>query len=178
MKRDILCNKCAKDRREQYPTDTPYPEEHIKFVHGTARGDMLCDGCTYRTEIKKGEECCAFSSWADYGGIPYNEWEHEFIEFTPPEGTIGAKKTHTLSGFAKTRECYLDGKPLDPRPSQRLHNHSPDNFNWGYGGSGPAQLALAVVLAITGKPNGYQQFKWTVIAAIPQNKDFRINFIL
>ena len=25
-----------------------------------------------------------------------------------------------------------------------LWNHSPDGFNWGYGGSGPAQLALAL----------------------------------
>jgi hypothetical protein len=26
-----------------------------------------------------------------------------------------------------------------------LFNHSPDGFNWGYGGSGPAQLALAIL---------------------------------
>lgn len=25
-----------------------------------------------------------------------------------------------------------------------LRNHSPDGFNWGYPGSGPAQLALAI----------------------------------
>lgn len=41
----------------------------------------------------------------------------------------------------------LDGKPLDPGPSQRVFNHSPDGFAWGYGGSGPAQLALALLLA-------------------------------
>jgi hypothetical protein len=35
---------------------------------------------------------------------------------------------------------------LDPRRSQKLFNHSPDGFEWGYGGSGPAQLALALVL--------------------------------
>jgi len=41
----------------------------------------------------------------------------------------------------------FDGKLLDPAPSQALHNHSPDGFAWGYQGSGPAQLALAILLA-------------------------------
>jgi hypothetical protein len=31
---------------------------------------------------------------------------------------------------------------LDPRAD--LANHSPSGFAWGYGGSGPAQLALAI----------------------------------
>jgi len=42
-----------------------------------------------------------------------------------------------------------DGKPLSPVPSQKLWNHSPDGFQWGYGGSGPAQLALALLLDVT-----------------------------
>lgn len=36
--------------------------------------------------------------------------------------------------------------PLLPAASQRLRNHSPDGFAWGYNGSGPSQLALAVLL--------------------------------
>lgn len=28
---------------------------------------------------------------------------------------------------------------------QEIRNHSPDGFNWGYAGSGPAQLALAIL---------------------------------
>lgn len=43
-----------------------------------------------------------------------------------------------------------DGAPLSPAPSQKLYNHSPDGFQWGYGGSGPAQLALALLLDATG----------------------------
>lgn len=39
---------------------------------------------------------------------------------------------------------------LDPGPSQKVWNHSPDGFQWGYGGSGPAQLALAILLDVTG----------------------------
>ena len=33
-----------------------------------------------------------------------------------------------------------------------LRNHSPAGFAWGYAGSGPAQLALAILLDATGSP--------------------------
>ena len=39
-----------------------------------------------------------------------------------------------------------NGVPLSPEPSQQVRNHSPDGFSWGYHGSGPAQLALALLL--------------------------------
>jgi hypothetical protein len=83
---------------------------------------------------------------------------------------------HKLSRDAETREVYLDGKFLDPKPSQKVWNKSPDGFNWGYGGSGPAQLALAIMLKLTGKQDGFQDFKFKVIAALPQNQDFNIEF--
>lgn len=38
---------------------------------------------------------------------------------------------------------------LTPERSLRLRNHSPTGFNWGYGGSGPSQLALALLLDLT-----------------------------
>lgn len=44
------------------------------------------------------------------------------------------------------RYVELDGLALLPEPSQKLVNHSPNGFGWGYGGSGPAQLALAILL--------------------------------
>jgi hypothetical protein len=84
--------------------------------------------------------------------------------------------THKLSGMAESREVYLDGHYLDPKPSQKYHNHSPDGFNWGYGGSGPAQLALAIILKLTGKHDGYQDFKFKFIANLPQNTDFDVEF--
>jgi len=63
-----------------------------------------------------------------------------------------------------------DGEPseLSPGPSQKLWNHSPDGFQWGYGGSGPAQLALALLLDATTDPeisrNFHQAFKWDKVA--------------
>lgn len=82
---------------------------------------------------------------------------------------------HTLKGIWRTRQVWLDGELLDPRPSQKVYNHSSDGFNWGYGGSGPAQLALAIVLKLTNKPDNYPEFKWDVIARLPQS-DFEIEF--
>ena len=86
--------------------------------------------------------------------------------------------THTLVGKADTREVWLDGHKLDPAPSQKYRNHSPDGFNWGYGGSGPAQLALAIMLKLTGKADGYQDFKFNFIAGLPIDQDFEITFEL
>lgn len=58
---------------------------------------------------------------------------------------------------------------LDPQPSQKLRNHSPDGFEWGYGGSGPAQLALAILLDFTGNDETallfYQDFKSQFISS-------------
>ena len=59
---------------------------------------------------------------------------------------------------------------LDPR--RDLSDHSPDGFEWGYGGSGPAQLALAILADYLGNDNEaltlYQSFKWSVVAKLPQ----------
>lgn len=83
---------------------------------------------------------------------------------------------HKLKGNPD-RNVWLDGELLDPAESQKVYNHSPDGFNWGYAGSGPAQLALAIVLKLTGKSNGYQEFKLEVIAGI-KDRDFEIEFKL
>ena len=62
----------------------------------------------------------------------------------------------------------VDGQALSPGPSQKIRNHSPDGFNWGYGGSGPAQLALAILLDFTGDSEAaqdrYQEFKFAFVA--------------
>lgn len=87
-----------------------------------------------------------------------------------PEGAV---VTVTRSGCTK---------PLDPRFD--LRNHSPIGFAWGYAGSGPAQLALAMLADYFGsKPGGEalaealcQSFKFAVIAALPQEAEWKISF--
>jgi hypothetical protein len=78
MKQEILCTKCEESTRKQFPNESPYPGEHVKFVSGKANEDFICDHCN--TEISEDENCCAFSIWADYGGQPYFEWESNFIK--------------------------------------------------------------------------------------------------
>ena len=73
-----------------------------------------------------------------------------------------------LKGNFETRDIWVNGKKLSPKKSQKIRNHSPDGFNWGYGGSGPAQLALAICLELFGSPDRYQDFKWNYIANLPR----------
>jgi hypothetical protein len=69
------------------------------------------------------------------------------------------------------------GKALDLEASLKVVNHSPTGFCWGYGGSGPAQLALAILLDHFNGDRGralalYQDFKFKVIARLPQDDNF------
>jgi Family of unknown function (DUF6166) len=88
--------------------------------------------------------------------------------------------TILLSGEWETKKVWLAGIPLDPGPSQKVWNHSPDGFAWGYGGSGPAQLALAVLLKFTDARTAvenYQAFKWEIIFQLDQ-ADFEVEINL
>ena len=77
--------------------------------------------------------------------------------------------------FAGRRQGYVvnvtvDGRRLNPRLD--LWNHSPTGFEWGYGGSGPAQLALAILADHLGDDeqafNFHHRYKWAVIAELPK----------
>jgi uncharacterized protein DUF6166 len=81
---------------------------------------------------------------------------------------------HKAQGVRVTVTRSGRTKPLDPRYD--LRNNSPTGFAWGYNGSGPAQLALAILTDYFGaKPGGkalaealYEPFKFTLIAALPE----------
>ena len=63
----------------------------------------------------------------------------------------------------------VGGEPLDWRASLAVRNHSPTGPEWGYDGSGPSQLALAILLAVTDRETAerrHQKFKRDVIARI------------
>ena len=71
-------------------------------------------------------------------------------------------------GYARV---VVDGRPFSARQSLAVRSHSPDGFEWGYGGSGPAQLALALLLEALDDDDRaqrlYQDFKWGVVAFWP-----------
>ena len=75
-----------------------------------------------------------------------------------------------LCHVARYDQNTLRGWPLDPRHD--LYNHSPDGFEWGYGGSGPSQLALAILADATDDETAlkhYQTFKRIAITDLPQH---------
>lgn len=75
--------------------------------------------------------------------------------------------------FAVTVEDGDNRYPLNPRNDFR--DHSPTGISWGYGGSGPAQCALAILLDFLGDGHRdtverlYMEFKWAFIARFPMD---------
>jgi hypothetical protein len=68
-----------------------------------------------------------------------------------------------------------DGTALNPRTD--IYNHSPTGFNWGYAGSGPAQLALAIMVNeygedLTKHPIHYQDFKRDFIEPLDSDRSY------
>jgi Family of unknown function (DUF6166) len=71
-----------------------------------------------------------------------------------------------------------DGKKVAPLPLRLdIQNKSPTGFAWGYGGSGPAQLAIAILAHAAGDEtarNLWMDFKWKVIGHLQQEEGFVI----
>jgi len=65
---------------------------------------------------------------------------------------------------------------LPPIKAGREFRHSPDGFQWGYAGSGPAELARAILIAAVPDddrvryPLCYQKFKAEAIATIRRDE--------
>ena len=70
----------------------------------------------------------------------------------------------TIRGERRAGEILVtvDGAALDWRSSLAVRNHSPTGPALGDGGSGPAQFALAILLAVTDEATAkrfYQRLK-------------------
>ncbi len=68
-------------------------------------------------------------------------------------------------------------RPLPPRLD--LRNHSPTGLAWGYCGSGPAQLSLAILADVLSDPADalrlYQDFKRQVIADLDSHQPWDLD---
>lgn len=78
--------------------------------------------------------------------------------------------TRTEGGCEVVKEVGgVEAGRLDPRVD--LWNHSAE-FEWGYGGSGPAQLALALLADATGEDRLavalHQDFKFQFVGRLPK----------
>jgi len=80
----------------------------------------------------------------------------------------------TYFGMRTEMGCVVrvNGEPLPVQLG--LWNHSPTGFEWGYGGSGPAQLALAILADCLGDDDRalqlHQDFKFSVVAAFQRDR--------
>lgn len=75
-------------------------------------------------------------------------------------------------GKRMANRCYVtvNEQPLNPRFDLRYH--SPDGFEWGYGGSGPSQLALAILAHEYGDQVAgayYQRFRDRVVSNLAKD---------
>lgn len=64
-------------------------------------------------------------------------------------------------------ECIDEEHILTAYRLPHIERHSPDGFNWGYGGSGPADTALSILTDCLGEREAsilYQLFKWAFVA--------------
>jgi hypothetical protein len=81
----------------------------------------------------------------------------------------------TLKGFygAEHNAVWLNGVKLDIQPSLKIRQHSFE-FAWGFMGSGPMQLSLAILLELKGREFAeahYFQLKEDIVAMLP-NENF------
>jgi hypothetical protein len=86
---------------------------------------------------------------------------------------IGIPHRESVTGQPVVTVC--DGQKCQPLPLRLdLFNHSPTGFSWGYGGSGPAQLALALLADALGDNDRairlHQDFKFKVVACWPEGE--------
>lgn len=86
-------------------------------------------------------------------------------------------KRYEASSFGNVF-VWRDGKRTVLPPRLELRNHSPTGFGWGYSGSGPAQLALALLCDVLDDDERacrlYQQFKARAIATINRDGKFEM----
>jgi hypothetical protein len=85
------------------------------------------------------------------------------------EQTVYRGRRDPTAPVGEEVEVTVDGEPLDYRYD--LLSASPSGFEWGYGGSGPAQLAIAILAhayddAVAG--DLYQRFKDEVVSHLPE----------
>jgi len=82
-------------------------------------------------------------------------------------------------GDGQTDVRVSDGNVSRPLPWRLdLMNKSPTGLEWGYGGSGPGQLALAILADATGDDDLavrlHQSFKWAWITPLPRRASWTI----
>jgi hypothetical protein len=82
---------------------------------------------------------------------------------------LGYRAAGRVSVFREDRDGHLASLAM----RNDLRNHSPTGPEWGYSGSGPAQLALAILSDAIGEHEAlghYQDFQSAVVSGLPHDR--------
>lgn len=89
----------------------------------------------------------------------------------PPTHFHGIRRGDGCHLYKSNDEYQIE---ISPDRSQQVYNHSPDGFEWGYSGSGPSQLALAIMLEVTSDEHLalrlYHDFKFDVVSGMADDQ--------
>ena len=99
---------------------------------------------------------------------------HGFVMLEDLEKVNPAKVYTAIRGEDENTITVSDEKGT--RPLRHIVYHSPTGMEWGYGGSGPSDLARSILADFAGIKVAdmfYQEFKWDFIAKQPE-KGFQI----
>ena len=91
-----------------------------------------------------------------------------------PKKVEGVLNRNSLIEFRRWKDgsphVFIDGAEIQPECSLRVKDHGASGFEWGYGGPGPSQLALALMLeaGLSDKEalKRYQRFKLEYIVRL------------
>jgi len=136
----MVCEKCGKEAS----TDSAVKAERYGWQCPEC-GSYLCD------------ECAGWKLLSDHPADESicSECAKKFVPAIPDFGDV---------------VCSRDGDGPHTNVPHRVVRHSPSGLLWGYGGSGPADLALNILSVFIGQRLAeglYQDFKFEVIAKLP-----------
>lgn len=155
------CTRCGRTLKKSYLIDgVPYGPVCVRKMGGSITSDGVAR-LPHKPKTKKESDQLEVFALPD-SGVSYMG------------AIVGQDTDRYLWVTRRGRTSFI---PLEL--SLEYVKHSPTGFCWGYAGSGPAQLAFAILLDFL---NGdvervrgtYMDFKFRVIAALPMDKDFQI----
>ncbi len=113
--------------------------------------------------------------WADEQardrGTRDDRTRYEYVEYVGIRGQNRA---------CEIRVVRWSGDAVLEYPLRHIRRHSED-FEWGYGGSGPADTALSILTDAVGAELAerlYQEFKWQIVAYLPVDPPYGIQWRL